>query len=488
VKTSPTAGRRLLTVSNRGPVEFQRGDDGELIGVPGQGGLATALRVAACIQPTTWLSSPITDVDREIAASHTVVPSNEGDSRFVITDQRAFDLFYGAFANEALWFLQHSMPWPDELNKQRLREAWEDGYTAVNRAFADEVVAELASGAYRAVMFHDYHFYLAPALVKAARPDIYLQHFIHIPWPEPAEWQRLEKSMLQGLIHGLTGNDSLVFQTEDSVRNFLQTAKLALPDAEVQGEHRVVSRGGHKTRVWANGISVDPAELEEAANTPEFSRHRWLLRSSPGQKTIVRVDRLDPSKNVVRGFEAYRLLLREHPELRERVYFLALLVPSRSDIPFYRSYQEETHALTDALNREFGNHRWKPVRLIFEHNRVQALAAMSLYDVLLVNSLADGMNLVAKEGPMLNLHDGVLVLSKRAGASEELGDGALVIEPEDVGQTARALYEALQMGPQERRERASKLRQIIRDHDLTAWFNRLLDDIKAHTPAGESAA
>jgi trehalose 6-phosphate synthase len=480
--------RRLLTVSNRGPVEFQRDEDGELTGVPGQGGLATALRVAAEIQSTTWLSSPITDVDREIAAGHHAVSTSGGSSRFVVTDQRAYDLFYGSFANEALWFLQHAMPFPDELNPQRLREAWSDGYVVVNQAFADEVVEELAEGGYRAVMFHDYHFYLAPALVKAARPEVYLQHFIHIPWPGPSEWQRLEKPMLEAIVRGLLGNDSLVFQTPDSVRDFLDTVRKVLPDASVDVSSGLVASGGHATRVWANGISVDPGELESAAGTPEFSRHRWLLRSSPGQKTIVRVDRLDPSKNVVRGFEAYRLLLRNHPELREHIYFLALLVPTRSDIPFYRSHQEETHALAAALNSEFGNYHWKPLRLIFEHNRVQALAAMSLYDVLLVNSLADGMNLVAKEGPMLNMHDGVLVLSKRAGAYAELGEAALAIDPEDVEQTAEALYQALRMDPKERRERSSRLRKVIREHDLMAWFAELLDDINVNAPLAESAA
>ena len=481
------ARNRLLTVSNRGPVEFQRNAGGEIIAVPGQGGLATALRSAAAIYPTTWLSSPMTDCDREIARNGGG-PSEDGFARFVPTDPETYALFYAGFANEALWFLQHSMPWPDEMDDERLEHCWRDGYVEVNRAFAEEIVRELNGASYNAVMFHDYHFYTAPALVKMERPDVFLQQFIHIPWPCPEEWERLGLPILGNILAGLLGNDSLVFQTPESARNFLLTVRETLPGADVDLTGGTARLYEHTTRVWANGISVDPCELESASRSEEYSRHRFLLRSNPGQQTIVRVDRLDPSKNVIRGFEAYRTLLHEHPELHEKVYFLAFFIPSRSDIPYYRKYQQQTYELVEVINREFGNMHWKPIRVLFENNRVQALAAMSLYDVLLVNSLADGMNLVAKEGPMLNLHDGVLVLSERAGAYAELAEGALGIAPDDIDSTAAALYRALTMSAMERRERASRLRRTIRRHDLNAWFGKLLDDIEVNAPLARTPA
>jgi trehalose 6-phosphate synthase len=468
---------RLLTVSNRGPQEFHQDESGKVLAVPGQGGLSTALSAAASLHPTTWLSSPLTLTDRLIAQGEVSGEAVDGESRFVLTDPEAYSLYYGCFANEVLWFLQHGMPWPEELTAKRRLSAWRDGYAAVNKAFADAIVDELDTGAYRAVMFHDYHFYLAPRLVRQDRPDVYMQHFIHIPWPETDEWERLEEDIVEAICEGLLANDSLVFQTPSSVRNFLETCERFLPDASIDSETGRVSISGHETRVWSNGISVDPLELEMAAASPEFSRYKYLLRADPGQKTIVRVDRLDPTKNVLAGFEAYAQMLEEHPELRERVYFLALLVPTKSDIEVYRRHQDEALSLANAINRRYGTIHWKPIHLLFEHNRVQALAAMSLYDVLLVNPVADGMNLVAKEGPMLNAHDGVLVLSKTAGAHEELGCGTLSIDPRDVEGTAAALHQALTMDPLERRERAAKIRQKVRQHDLRDWFRTLLADI-----------
>ena len=478
---------KLLTVSNRGPVEYSRDEEGKVIGVPGQGGLATALRVAAQLHPTTWLSSPMTPIDRAIAEGQPAAEA-DGASHFVPTDKKAYELFYGCFANEVLWFLQHSLPWPKELTEERLQEAWRDGYLPINQAFASAIVKELDTGAFRAVVIHDYHFYLVPRLVRRERPRAYLQHFLHIPWPEPEAWERLDPKIVRAICDGLLANDSVVFQTKDHVRGFLLTCRAFLPDAAVDLVGGSVTREGRLTRVWANGISVDPEELAEAAASPEFSRYRYLLRPGPGQKIIVRVDRLDPTKNIEGGFQAYARLLEKHPELRERVFFLAQLFPSRSDVATYRRYQEETHALAAEINRRFGNLHWKPVRLLSEHNRMQALAAMSLYDVLLVNPLADGMNLVAKEGPILNSRDGVLVLSRKAGAFAELGCGALAIDPGDVEGTAETLYRALMMAPAERRERAARLRQTVRQRDLRDWFRALLADIEDNAPLPATSA
>jgi trehalose 6-phosphate synthase len=477
----------ILTVSNRGPMEHRWSEPGTIEVVPGQGGLATALRVAAQLEPTVWLSSPLTPVDRLIAEKDAGVSSPACGSHFVSTDPAAYDLFYKRFSNEILWFLQHGLPLPEKIDAAAVMKAWQDGYEPVNQAFADAVADEIDGGKVEAVMFHDYHFYLAPGLVRAARPGVYLQQFIHIPWPVAERWSQLDPSVVQAICEGLLGNDSLVFQTTESAGNFLATCAAFLGN-KVEIEEGGLRKDGRRTRVWSNGISVDPSELATAMTTPEFSRFRWDLREAPGRKTLVRVDRLDVTKNVVRGFEAYRVLLKDHPELRERVSFLALLVPSRSDIDSYREYQEESHAIAERINREFGTHHWKPINLIFENNRTQALAAMSLYDVLLVNPIADGMNLVAKEGPMVNTHDGVLVLSRKAGAYDSLGKAALGIDPCDVAGTAAALYQALTMPAVERHDRATHLKALIRTHDLKSWFRLLLEDIDRHIPARMATA
>jgi trehalose 6-phosphate synthase len=481
-------GRKLLTVSNRGPMEFNLTENGEIVAVPGSGGLATALRAAATITPMTWLSNPMTPGDRAIASGEGDIEGLEADARFVLTDPREYELFYGAFSNEVLWLLQHDQPWPSELTAAVRGESWRDGYVPVNQAFADAVIAEVDTGEYRAVMFHDYHFYLAPMMVRRERPNIYLQQFIHIPWPKADIWARLEAPVLSAICEGLLGNDSLVFQTPESSRNFLVTCRRNLPEASVDIRSGTVTFGTRTTRVWADGISVDPEELAKEAASPDFARYRYLLKPEHGQQTIVRVDRLDPTKNVVTGFQAFEHLLETYPDMRGRVTFIALLVPSKSTIESYRRYQDEAIAYAEKLNKRFGNLHWKPIQVFYENNRTQALAAMSLYDVLLVNPLADGMNLVAKEGPMLNDQGGVLVLSREAGAYAELASGCIGIEPKSFENTAAALYWALTMPPAERREMNLRLRQLIRKHDLRAWLKELLADIEENAPIEETSA
>ncbi len=480
--------RKLLTVSNRGPMEFNLTETGEVIAVPGSGGLATALRAAAAIYPMTWLSNPMTAGDRAISSGECGAQKIETAAHFVDTDPEQYELFYGAFSNEVLWLIQHNQPWPEELTPERRDESWVGGYVPVNQVFADAVVAEVDTGEYRAVMFHDYHFYLAPGMVRKVRPNIYLQQFIHIPWPRVEVWERLEAPVMRAICEGLLGNDSLVFQTPESSRNFLVTCKRAVPEADVNIRAGTVTFEGRTTRAWANGISVDPEELALEAASPDFARYRYLLRPQHGQRTIVRVDRLDPTKNVVTGFQAFEHLLEEYPDMRGRVTFLALLVPSKATIDSYKRYQDEARAYAELINKRFGNLRWKPIQVFYENNRTQALAAMSLYDVLLVNPLADGMNLVAKEGPMLNDHGGVLVLSREAGAYAELASGCIGIEPTSHENTAAALYWALTMPPAERREMNARLRQIIRKHDLRSWLEELLLDIEENAPVEETSA
>ena len=224
---------KLLTVSNRGPAEHRWSDEGGIETVPGQGGLATALRVAATLHPTIWLSSPLTDVDRLIAEGNANLQIKDGASHFVITDPGEYDLFYGRFSNEVLWFLQHALAWPDDLDRAEREHAWRDGYQKVNAAFAEKVIDEIDDGCVRAVMFHDYHFYTAPAIVRAARPRAFLQHFIHIPWPAASEWKRLEAPIVREICRGLLGNDSVVFQTRECATNFLDTCAYFLPECAI---------------------------------------------------------------------------------------------------------------------------------------------------------------------------------------------------------------------------------------------------------------
>jgi trehalose 6-phosphate synthase len=278
---------------------------------------------------------------------------------------------------------------------------------------------------------------------------------------------------------GLLANDSVVLQTEASARNFLETCRRYLPECRVDDATGTVRRGWRRTLVWANPISIDPAEVLRHLSSPGARAYYDALRGELGERTIVRVDRLDPAKNVLAGLQAFRRLLTVHPEWLGRVRFLAFLVPSRTRVPEYQSYKEAVFAAAESINAQHGRDGWTPIKLFYEHNRPQALVALSLYDVLLVNSVADGMNLVAKEGAIANQRDGVLVLSTAAGAFEELGAGSLPVRPDDVEGTAAALHEALSLPESERRRRAHLLRQTVLRHDLSNWLRRQLEDLCA---------
>jgi trehalose 6-phosphate synthase len=466
----------ILVVSNRGPFEHDFAPDGSLRARPGQGGVATALRLAADYRPTTWLSSPLTPADRLLAAAQPA--GDEACRRFVPTDDRAYRLFYDCFSNEVLWFLQHEMAWQAGQTPATRRKAWAHGYNPVNKAFADAVVRETDATGTSAVMLHDYHFYTAPRLIRSARPALYLQQFVHIPWPAPAAWKRLEAEIVAAICDGLLANDSVFFQTPTAVENFLATCAAYLPQAQIDPASDSVRYAGHKTRVAANPISVDVEELNELRADPKFDEYRAQFEPANGERLIVRVDRLDPSKNVYVGFEAYEQLLAGHPDLRGRVRFLAFLVPTRSDVQAYDEYQKKTLALTEEINARFGNADWQPIEVRFENNRLQALAGLSLADVTLINPVADGMNLVAKEGVIVNDRYGALVLSTQAGAYRELAQAAIGIEPADVPATAEALYRALTLPSQERQERARRLRSRVVAHDLRMWFAVLLEDLE----------
>jgi len=477
-------GRRLVIASNRGPLEYE-GEDGEAPKCRiGCGGLVTALSAGVRLADITWIAAALTEADRHVAASGG--PATEDSRtvgcqvRFVAPDRRAYHLHYNVFSNPILWFLHHSML--DGLRRRdlwgQMERAWERGYVPVNRAFADAVLEELRRPRSAGVaLFQDYHLYLAGRYVRDRAPGAVLQHFIHVPWPEPHAWLQIPWHITEAIFDGLLANDVVRFQTQRSAHNFLLTCLDHVRGAFIDFEKAVVSYEGRRIRVRSGAISVDPHYLQQEAASPEAQAYVKKLEPLAGERTIVRVDRVDPSKNVLGGFQAFDLLLRQHPELRGRVKFLAFLVPSRTGIPEYRRYKDRVFRLVDHINARHGYESWRPVEVFYENNFQQALAGMTLYDVLLVNSLADGMNLVAKEGPVVNRRDGVLVLSTEAGAFQELGEGALAVNPQDVKGTAEALWQAMIMPASERRRRAALLRDAITERSLLSWMSEQLEEL-----------
>lgn len=483
-----TGSNRLLLVSNRGPIEHSIDDRRRVCRQETCGGVATALGAVAQSMPVTWIACAASEQDRQLAAAGEAIGLPGGSIlRYVAAPAEAYNLSYWTFCNPILWFLQHEL-W-DLLGRPNVERealnAWARGYMPVNQAVADAVVDELRTSARpSSVMLHDYHFYLTPLLIRNRVPRAVLQHFIHIPWPRPEVWKVLPETIVASLCEGLLGNDSVVFQTETSAHNFLATCKAFLPDANVDFATGTVYRRGRETRAWANPVSVHIPSLQARLALSESQRYYETLAGQIAEHAIVRVDRIDPAKNIIAGFQAFELLLQKHPEWTGRVTFLAFLVPSRTGIPEYKSYADEIFSIVEAINTRYGRAGWQPIKVYYEQNRLRALAGLALYDVLLVNPINDGMNLVSKEGPAVNTKDGVLVLSESAGSMAELRPGAISIRPEQIAQTAEALHEALSLPGAERRRRAQLLRQAVARHDLDRWLRHQLRDL-AEIEAGE---
>ena len=471
--------RKLIVVSNRGPVTFATDAEGNRVARRGGGGLVTALRSLVSHHDVTWIASAMSDDDRAVVgeASGEAVEETSRDGspyrlRLVAHDPQAYDWYYNVVSNPTLWFAQHYL-WglaaaPDI--DHGLHHAWNEGYVAVNRSFADAVADELERDREAAVFFHDYHLYVAPALVRERFPDALLSHFVHIPWPQPDYWRVLPDSIRRALHEGLLANDLVSFHTDRWRVNFLRSA-VDLAGAEGDFRAGIARFGGRETLVRAAPISIDADEFAEIAESePVLEAEREIEAARP-EVLVLRVDRTDPSKNVVRGFRAFELYLDAHPEMHGRVSMLAHLDPSRQDIPEYAEYLGAIQRAARVVNDRFQREGWQPLELRIEDDFAKAVAAYKQYDVLLVNAIFDGLNLVAKEAPLVNTRDGVVVLSENAGAHEELGDWTLTVNPFDVTGQAEALAAAIGMAGEERRRRAERIRGFVREHDVARWID-----------------
>ncbi|MBA3347549.1 MAG: trehalose-6-phosphate synthase [Actinobacteria bacterium] len=457
--------RELIVVSNRGPIGYDTDAGGGRVVKRGAGGLVTALRPLVSHHDVTWIASAVTDEERRVATGGPLeVASGDGSRyrfRLVAHEPRAYDLFYNVVANPTLWFVQHGL-WDLKRDPGAgIDAAWDDGYAPVNAAFADAVLEELERRPGAAVFFHDYHLYLAPRLVRERRPDALLSHFIHIPWARPAEWSVLPPRIVRAVHDGLLANDVVGFHTDRWRTAFLETcAALAL---DTTGAF-----------VTAHPISVDTAEFDALAQSDAVLEREAELVATRPERLILRVDRTDPSKNVVRGIEAFGLLLDRRPDLRGSVGMLALLDASRQTIPEYVEYRTAIEATATAVEARHP----AALELRIADDFPGSVAAYKQFDVLLVNAVRDGLNLVAKEAPLVGTRDGVVVLSVNAGAFEELGEWVVPVDPFDLDAHVAALEAALALSPGERRTRAAAIREQVRTNDLAAWSSAQLADLE----------
>ena len=477
------ARRRLIVVSNRGPVTYSL-DDGERIARRGGGGLVTALRGLVAHHDVTWVASAMSEEDRSVlqeaggAVEETLATGSSFRLRFVAHDETAYDWFYNVVSNPILWFLQHYL-WELAYTPSidiALKNAWEEGYARVNEGFADAIAEELEADAETPVLVHDYHLYLVPRLVRERVPDALLAHFVHIPWPQPDYWHVLPMAMRRAIHDGLLANDVIGFHAHRWRVNFLRSAS-DLVGADCNFLESTAEYRGRRAGVSAHPISVDVAEFEELTQSEEvLAAERELVERRP-EKLILRVDRTDPSKNIVRGFRAFELYLEAHPEAHMRVGMLALLDPSRQDIPEYSEYLGAIQREARRVNDRFQQNGWTPIEVVIKDDFPGAIAAYKQFDVLFVNAIFDGLNLVSKEAPLVNERDGVVLLSENTGAYEELGEWVVRVNPFDVAGQAEAIHQALTMGVEERRERLEAIRAHVREHDVGDWIEAQLAEL-----------
>jgi trehalose 6-phosphate synthase len=482
---------RVLVASNRGPVRFVE-ENGEIVPTRGAGGLVSALAPAVQETGGLWVASAMGPEDRRKA---TEAPDGRMDVslddatyrlRLLPFDDETYERAYNEISNRLLWFLHHYL-WDlprSPVLLEETRTAWE-AYRQYNRVFA-EALADEAGDAPADALIQDYHLMLAPGELRRLAPNARIAYFHHIPFAGPDYLRLLPKELREELLEGLLGADLVGFQTARWAGNFLASCRL-LEDAEVPLRRPWVTWRGRRIRVGVYPISIDAGSLREAAATPQVRRKRRALEAwRAGRQLLLRVDRAELSKNVLRGFQAFGEFLRTNPGWHTRVVFLALLQPSRRGIPEYRTYTEECLAAAERINADYREPGWTPIEVRVNDDFEEALSAYGLYHVLLVNTLMDGMNLVAKEGPLINRRGGALILSRNAGAFAELGEHALAIDPLDVAATADAIREALELPEEERVPKARALRRAAAAITPAAWAARQLRDLERLAAAGSA--
>jgi trehalose 6-phosphate synthase len=469
----------VVVASNRGPVSFAMRDDGTLAARRGGGGLVTGLSSAARGGDAVWVCAALSDADRVAArrADRGRIDSEGYDTggvavRMLDLDPGTLERAYNGVANSTLWFIHHLLY--DVSNQPSFdhvfRREWAS-YIDYNTAFAEALAEEADYGA--KVVVQDYHLTLTPALLRELRPDLRIGHFSHTPWAPSAYFRLLPDDVAAQLLRGILGADHAAFLTRRWAEAFASCCVEVLGarvDAGAGGP-AAVRHEGRTVQIGVHGLGVDAEFLRRRAAWPDVDLRRSALLTEAGTcKIVVRVDRTELSKNIVRGLAAYREFLRDHPEWRERVVHVALAYPSRHDLPEYREYTAAVQRIAKEIDDEFGTHAWRPLILNVEDDFARSLAAYRVADVALINPIRDGMNLVAKEIPVVSDHGCVVVLSREAGAADALGDAALLINPFDISGTAAALHAALEMPAEERLDRWRRLTAAATATPPQRWF------------------
>ncbi|MCU1354302.1 MAG: alpha,alpha-trehalose-phosphate synthase [Acidimicrobiales bacterium] len=460
------ADRPTVIVSNRGPVSFARDDQGELVVRRGAGGLVSGLGPILRGTDAVWIAAAMSPADRE-ATAEGVVTADGFRVRLLGFDDVTWHAHYNEVCNEALWFAHHGL-W------DRVREpAWPPGWAtthpwpahrAVNEAFAEAVATEAPRDA--VVLVQDYHLCLLAPVLRRRRPDLALVHFAHTPFAPPMWLEMLPRAARTELMAGLAAHHACGFHTQAWADDFgasLDASGVLGPD-------------DRRPHVFVAPLGPDAGDLRAVAESEACAAAYAELDDAVGDRQLItRVDRIELSKNLLRGFDAYEALI-EDPAFRGRVVFGAFAYPSRQGVAAYDRYARDVRRRVEEINTRFATATWTPIIYDETDDFPRSIAALRRADVLLVNPIRDGLNLVAKEGAVVNERDAVLVLSTEAGAWAELRDVAYSIDPFDVGDTAAQLAAALTADAAERRDRAARWKAASLARTPVDW---LADQVRA---------
>jgi trehalose 6-phosphate synthase len=467
-----TEGKRLLIASNRLPAVISR-EAGQWLLKPGTGGLVTALAPIMKKNHGLWIGWP--GCDKEAPLDNLLQQFHQEQGYRLVPvplSNEQVERYYRGFSNSAVWPLFH-----DLLGHCRFdRNDWE-AYEAVNQKFA-AIIAEQAQPD-DFIWVHDYQLMLVGAHLRDMDLHQPLAFFLHIPFPSGDLFRRMPWKAT--LIQGLLAYDLIGFQTLRDRRNFVHTVTALMPEAQVltrQRHHTLLRYQGRVVKVGHYPISIDFDEFNEGARTHEVQDAAWYLHENlRGRQLMLGVDRLDYTKGLPERILAFERALEKYPELIKRISLLQVVVPSRTLVPDYQNLKQILDQLAGRINARFGQPEWLPIHYVFRClDRVQLLARYRTSEIALVTPLRDGMNLVAKEYCASSVdNNGVLILSEFAGAADQMGKNALLVNPYDTEGTADAIYQAFVMEPEERRRRMVQLRSEIRRNDVHRWLRWFID-------------
>ena len=465
---------RLIVVSNRLPLVFKKDEAGQWHAESGSGGLVSALVPVLRNRGGTWIGWPGTpDADGELDQTLASASDAAGYAlRPVALTAADVRDFYLGFSNEVIWPLFHDLP-----SLCNFEPAYWHAYQSVNRKYAQAIVDNQVVDS-DFVWVHDYHLMNVALELRALGCNARTGFFLHIPFPPPDLF--LKMPWCTQIIAALLAFDLVGFQTPRDRRNFVQCVRALDAQVEVEGRGQMITArvGARVVRIGTFPISIDFGDYSRRASAPQVEEKvAELRRLLPKRRLVLGIDRLDYTKGIPNRLRAFQSLMQRHPELRERISLIQVVVPSRVDIASYNALKLTIEQLVARINGEFQRPGgWVPVWYVYGSlTSLELLAYYRAADIALITPLKDGMNLVAKEYCACSIEaDCNLILSKFAGAAAELGEGALLVNPFDIEGVADAIKQAYEMDSNERRARMRRMRHTIRRGDIYHWVNAFM--------------